>query len=138
MLKKSLLTLTLLLLCSNVAFANEKRSPFLIVDIIPHMAMQLKNNWDNKELALDENQKVKLLKIRKDTMSSVIPLKKLIAPLEKEVASKILAGAQPDELMKLVEKVAKYRVDATKTHLNCVYQTQKVLNEKQLKFLKNI
>jgi len=138
MLKKLLLTLTLLLLCSNVTFANEKRSPFLIVDMIPHMAMQLKNNWDNEELALQEDQKIELLKIRKETVSSVMPLKKLIAPLEKEVASKILSGAKPNELTKLVEKVANYKIEATKTHLNCVYKTKQVLNTKQLKFLNDL
>jgi hypothetical protein len=137
MLKKPLITLCLLLLCSNFAFAN-KRSPFLIVDMIPHMAMQLKKNWDNEKLDLNETQKIELLKIRKDTIASVMPLKKLIAPLEKEVATKILSGSKPSELKSLVDKIASFKAEATQVHLTCVYRTQKVLNQKQLDVLKNL
>ena len=137
MLKKSLLTLCLFLCFTSVASAN-KRAPFLITGLIPHMTMQVQQNWNNEELALNENQKIELLKIRKETISSVMPLKKQIAPLEKEVASKILSGSKPSELTSLVNKIAKLKVEATNVHLTCVYKTQKVLSTKQLEILNNL
>jgi len=106
--------------------------------MIPHMTMQVKQNWNNEELALNENQKTELLKIRKETMSSVIPLKKQIAPLEKEVASKILSGSKPSELISLVNKIAALKTKATQVHLTCVYKTQKILSKKQLEILNNL
>jgi len=75
MYKKSLLTLCLILFFSSFSFAS-KRPPFLIMGMIPHMTMQVKQNWNNEELSLNKNQKTELLKIRKETMSAVIPLKK--------------------------------------------------------------
>ncbi len=137
MYKKSLLTLCLILCCSNFAFAS-KRAPFLIMGMIPHMTMQVKQNWNNEELALNENQKVELLKIRKETMSSVKSVKQQIAPLEKEVASKILSGSKPSELVELVNTIATLKVEATKAHLNCVYKTRNILNKKQLEVLNNL
>ena len=137
MLKKSLLSLCLLLLCSSSAFAN-KRPPFLIMGMIPHMTMQVKQNWNNEELALNENQKVELLKIRKETMSAVMSVKKQIAPLEKEVASKILSGAKPSSLDSLVNKIAALKVKATQAHLTCVYKTKKVLTKKQVNILNDL
>jgi len=106
--------------------------------MIPHMTMKVKQNWNNEELALNENQKIELLKIRKETISSVMPLKKQIAPLEKEVASKILSGSKPSELVSLVNKIATLKIEATKVHLTCVYKTQKILNKKQLEILNNL
>ncbi len=137
MLKKSLLLFCLLALCSSFSFAN-KRSPFLIIDMIPHMTMQVKKNWDNKELALSSTQKIKLLKIRKETISSIVALKELLAPLEKEVAAKILTGSKPSELVSTVNKIVSFKAQATQTHLSCVYKTQKVLNKKQLEALKSL
>ena len=137
MYNKSLLALCLILFFSNFANAS-KRPPFLIMGMIPHMTMQVKQNWNNEELALNENQKTELLKIRKETMSSVIPLKKQIAPLEKEVASKILSGSKPNELLSLVNKIAALKTEATQVHLTCVYKTQKVLSKKQLEVLNNL
>lgn len=137
MYKKTLLTLCLILFFSNFAFAS-KRPPFLIMGMIPHMTMQVKQNWDNEELALNENQKVELLKIRKETISSVIPLKKQIAPLEKKVANKIFSGSKPSELIELVNQIANLKIQATQVHLTCVYKTQKVLNKRQLEILNNL
>lgn len=135
--KKIFVVLTILV----VAFSQlnaAKRAPFLINDMIPHLTMDLKNNWENKELSLKDKQKEKLLIVRKETISSVMSLKKKLAPLEKEIASKIKMGATPEELMSLVNKVAKLKVKATKTHLNCVYRTQNILSKKQLKLLSTL
>jgi hypothetical protein len=133
--KKTFLVAIMILLSLSQAQAN-KRAPFLIMDMIPHLTMDIKNNWDNKELGLDEKQKVKLLEIRKSTISNVKSVKMKLAPLEKEVSSKIIAGAKPEELKNLVNQISQYKAEATMTHLNCVYKTQQVLSKKQLKTLK--
>ncbi|MBU0925012.1 hypothetical protein KKG81_09015 [bacterium] len=137
MIKKFLFTISFIAL-GLTSLQAENRAPFLIMDMIPHMTMEIKKNWDNKELALDSKQKTKLLEIREETMAGVMNAKKKLAPLENEVATKILAGSTPEELENLVNEIAKYKVEATKTHLNCVYKTQKVLSKKQLEILKNL
>lgn len=137
MIKKFLFTISFIAL-GLTSLQAENRAPFLIMDMIPHMTMEIKKNWDNKELALDAKQKTQLLEIREETMAGVMNAKQKLAPLESEVATKILAGSTPQELESLVNEIAKYKVEATKTHLNCVYKTQKVLSKKQLEILNNL
>jgi hypothetical protein len=137
MIKKFLFTISFIAL-GLTSLQAENRAPFLIMDMIPHMTMEIKKNWDNKELALDAKQKTQLLEIREETMAGVMNAKQKLAPLESEVATKILAGSTPQELESLVNEIAKYKVAATKTHLNCVYKTQKVLSKKQLEILNNL
>lgn len=137
MIKKFLFAISFIVLGFTTLQA-ENRAPFLIMDMIPHMTMEIKKNWDNKELALDEKQKIELEQIREETMAGVMDAKKKLAPLENEVATKILSGSTLQELESLVNEIAKYKVEATKTHLNCVYKTQKVLSKKQLEILKNL
>ena len=109
--------------------------PFLITGILPHSTMLLKQNWDNPQLNLSEDQKVKLLKVREQTVSNVQRLKKAIAPLEVRVAERILAGATPNELNPLVQKIASLKAEATMTHLRCIHDTQLILSKEQLDFL---
>lgn len=137
MFKKLLFTISFIALGLTTLQA-ENRAPFLIMDMIPHMTMEIKKNWDNKELALDEKQKAELLQIREETMTGVMDAKKNLSSLETEVATKISSGSTPEELENLVNEIAKYKTQATKTHLNCVYKTQKVLSKKQLEVLKNL
>lgn len=137
MIKKFLFTISFITL-GLTSLQAENRAPFLIMDMIPHMTMEIKKNWDNKELALDAKQKTQLLEIREETMAGVMNAKQKLAPLETEVATKILAGSTPQELESLVNEIAKYKVAATKIHLNCVYKTQKVLSKKQLEILNNL
>lgn len=110
-------------------------SPFLIVEKIPHITRTVKLNWDNKKLNLSEDQKAELLKIRQNTMSSVEKITKEVNELEDEIAQKIVAGATPDELKESVNKIAQLKADTTMVHLNCIYSTKKILNEKQYKFV---
>ena len=84
---------------------------------------------------LSEDQKVKLLKVREQTVSNVQRLKKAIAPLEVRVAERILAGATPNELNPLVQKIASLKAEATMTHLRCIHDTQLILSKEQLDFL---
>jgi len=114
------------------------KAPFLITGVMPHYTKDIKIHWDNEQLALNKSQKEKLLLVRKDTMAGVISLKKKIAPLELEVASKIKEGKTPEELMHLVDKIAKLKSSATKTHLSCLYRTQAILSKKQLETLNKL
>jgi len=135
---KKLLLVSIAFAISLTSLSAAKRAPFLINGVMPHYTKDIKMNWDNKELALSDSQKDKLLVVRQDTMQSVMSLKKEIAPLEKEVASKIKAGSTPQELMPLVEKIAKLKSAATKAHLNCLYRTQNILSKVQLNVLNNL
>ena len=135
MLKKSLATIIIgLLVLASLAQAAQK-PPFLILSGIPHYTGIIQMNWDNKELALTKEQKVKLLKIRKETMQGIISMKKKIAPLEAKVIGKIEFDSELKEFDKILIQISKYKAEATKVHLKCVYDTKKVLTEKQLDIL---
>ena len=86
MIKKFLFTISFIAL-GLTSLQAENRAPFLIMDMIPHMTMEIKKNWDNKELALDAKQKTQLLEIREETMAGVMNAKQKLAPLETEVAT---------------------------------------------------
>ena len=113
----------------------KKSSPFLITSGLPHYTMILKKRWDDPKLALTPDQKKRLLKIRKATLASVMPLKREVMKLQKKIVKAAMKGAKPESLSNDVEKVAKLKAEATKTHLKCIYDTRKVLTPKQLKYL---
>ena len=135
MLKKHLITIIIgLLVTASLAQAAQK-PPFLILSGIPHYTGIIQMNWDNKELALTKEQKVKLLQIRKETMQGIISMKKKITPLEVKVVEKIEFDSELKEFDPILEQIAKYKAQATKVHLKCVYDTKKVLSEKQMDIL---
>ncbi|UCN01330.1 hypothetical protein LCX93_05275 [Sulfurimonas sp. SWIR-19] len=146
MLKKSkyLLSAALLGLLVNFTPASQleaapmKRGskPFLIQNPnLPHLTMLVKKMWDSKELALTPKQKKELLQVRKQTLSSVMSLKKKIMSLEQKIAKLSQQGVAPQELKSLVDKVASYKAQATMTHLQCIYDTKKILSKEQLRTL---
>ena len=124
----SLLTMTTL-------HAAGPGAPFLIMGKMPHYTGILKANWEDKDLNLTKEQKTKLLKVRKDTLKIVFGVKKKLAPLEREVANKIISGSTPKELSAIVNEIAKYKIQATTAHLQCIYDTQVILTKKQLELL---
>jgi len=136
----SLSTTTLLAQGNNSPAGNgnqKKNSPFLITGKLPHLTKLLMQQWDNPELNLSEEQKSKLLVVRKETIGAVQQLGPKVTALEKEVVDGIFAGKTPAELQPLVQTIADLKVKATMVHLRCIYDTKKNLNEQQLKFLKN-
>jgi len=136
MLKKYFVLMIISLLTASTLFgATPKNPPFLILGKIPHYVGMLNDNWDNKKLALSEEQKEKLTKVRKNTIKTVMGLKKKLAILEQEVADKILSGSTPKELLANLEVIAKYKIKASTAHLNCAYQTNKILSKEQLSTL---
>lgn len=114
---------------------KQKNSPFLITGKLPHHTKLLIKQWDNPELHLLDEQKTKLLVVRKETISAAQKLGKEIGELEQQVVEGSLGGKAPEELQALVQEVAKLKAEATMIHLHCIYNTSKVLDQQQLALL---
>ncbi len=114
---------------------KKQDSPFLILGKMPHLTKMVKKNWDSPILGLSDEQKEKLVGVRKATMINVTKLKKEIFPLEKEVAKATMAGDKPESLKAKVEKISKLKAEATMVHIKCIYDTKKILDAKQLEYL---
>ncbi len=112
-----------------------KSSPFLIVGKMPHLTRLIKTHWNDPNLALSSEQKPKLLKIRKETISTVMKLAKKIKSLESEIATATMQGEEPKNIKPKVEELAKLKAKATMAHIKCIYDTKKVLSKKQLDYL---
>jgi hypothetical protein len=106
--------------------------PFLIQGKLPHLSRMVKVLWDDKDVALTDAQKEKLLKIRKETKTRAKALAKQINPLEAKIVKKSNEGATPESLKADVEKLASLRAKATMIHLHCIYNTRAVLSQDQL------
>jgi hypothetical protein len=130
----SLLTVDLMAQGNGKGKQNSN-SPFLITGKMPHLTKLLMKQWDNPELHLSDEQKNKLLVVRKETIGNAQRLGKEITPLEKQVAEAILSGEEADSLQSIVQTIAKLKAEATMVHLRCIYNTQKILNQQQLDFL---
>lgn len=116
--------------------SKQKSSPFLITGKMPHLTKLLMQQWDNTELHLTDEQKAKLLVIRKETIGGVQQFGKEITVLENQVAEGSLEGKSPEELQSLVGQIEKLKGAATMLHLRCIYKTSKILNQQQLAVLK--
>ena len=139
MLKKYFVLMIISLLTASTLFgATPKNPPFLILGKIPHYVGMINDNWDNKKLALSEEQKEKLTQVRKNTIKKVMKLKKRLATLEQEVANNILSGSTPKELQEKLKVIANYKIKATTAHLNCAYRTQQILSKEQLSTLNKL
>ncbi len=138
--------ITMMVLFSPVSASASKSSakgmknssPFLITSSLPHYTMILKKRWDDPKLALTPKQKEELLKIRKATLGSVIPLKKEVIKLQREIVKAAMKGAKPEELSGKVDKLAELKAKATKIHLKCIYDTRSTLTPTQLKYLHSV
>lgn len=112
-----------------------KNSPFLITDKLPHPTKLLMQQWDNAELNLSEEQKTKLLVVRKKTMGNVKKLGKEITVLEQQVVDGSLGGKSPEELRSLVQEIGQLKGEATMVHLRCIHTTNTILDQQQIDFL---
>jgi len=111
-------------------------SPFLInKESLPHLTGLLIHNWDKAVLGLSNEQKEKLLFIRKETKESVKKLKLLIDELETEVIDAMIDREAPSTVESQVYEIAKLKAEATKIHLKCISNTTAVLSDEQLEFL---
>ncbi len=122
-------------LTATSLMAQGKSSPFLITGKIPHLTKLLMQQWDDPELNLSDQQKPKLLKIRKETLTKVRDLAPEIGSLENQVADGILAGKTAEDLSSIVTTIAKLKAEETMIQLRCIDATQKVLDQRQLDVL---
>jgi hypothetical protein len=135
----ALIVLTLSFTAANCMAEGEGQqkqdSPFLITGKMPHLTKLLMQQWDNTALHLTDEQKTKLLVVRKETISGAQKLGEEMKPLENQVAEGSRSGKTPEELQSLVQSVAKLKADATMVHLLCIYNTRAILTKDQLKLL---
>ena len=121
---------------TNNKLATLKASPFLINnDNLPHMTKLLIQNWDKAKLGLTAEQKEKLLKVRKETMSGVAEIRKKLKILEFDVADAMMDREDPKSVEKLLEEIAKLKLEATKIHIKCISETTSILSEEQVAVL---
>ena len=144
MFKKSLILLSLMGALfvlgaeQNISQNHKSIAPFLIVNKMPHMTKTVKQHWNSSELNLSAEQKIKLLSIRKETMSNVMRLKPEVNKLENEIVKQVFLGYAPKVLKESVEKLAKLKAEATLVHIKCINDTNNILSDKQLDFIKGL
>jgi len=110
-------------------------SPFLIKHGLPHMTKILMKSWDDTKLALTDDQKGKLLLVRKETMDAVMKLKPEVMALRKEIVQASKAGTKAAELKIKVDKLAALESEATMVHLTCLDKTKAILSAEQYTYL---
>ena len=115
---------------------KKPRKPFLITSKLPHLAVKMMNHLDDPALHFTDEQKGKLLAVRKEVIATVQKIAKEVFPLEKQVADGIFSGKTPDELALLVQKIAGLKAEATMVQLRCIYDFSKILDQQQLALLK--
>lgn len=121
---------------TNDKMRGLQNSPFLInSEGLPHMTKLLLENWDKAKLGLSDDQKSKLLEVRKNTMSGVKKLKEKIKELEDEIAEAMIGREDVSTVDKQIEEIAKMKTEATKIHLKCIADTTAILSDEQVAYL---
>ncbi len=111
-------------------------SPFLInQEALPHMTKVLLHHWDKASLGLSDDQKEKLLIVRKETMAGVMKVKKQVKVLEAEIIEAMVDGEDPKSVHTKIDEVAKLKAEGTKVHLKCISDTIGILSDEQMEFL---
>ena len=111
-------------------------SPFLVnKEELPHLTKLLMQNWDKAALGLSDEQKVKLLAVRKDTLSAIKEIKEKVQGLESEIIEATVDGEPLEEIYPKLEEVAKLKVEATKVQLKCLKRSMDILNDEQIEYL---
>jgi len=113
-----------------------KNSPFLMnQDELPHLTKMLLESWEKGTLNLTDEQKKKLLVVRKETMSGVKRVKKALKELEQEVIELSYEGEELSKVKVKVDEIAKLKAEATMIQLKCLKDSIEILDEKQLELL---
>ncbi len=134
----SLLALTLFsttVITTNLSASQKPAKPFLIQGKMPHLTGTIKILWDDEDLALNTEQKSKLMVIRENTLKNVKALAKKVNKLEAEIVEASNNASEPKSLKEKVDTLASLRAKATMIHLNCLYETRKILSKEQLSIL---
>jgi len=113
-----------------------KNSPFLInKSSLPHLTKILMENWEKGALNLSDEQKKKLLVVRKETMTSVKKIKTKLVELEAEVLELLVDEEELRAMQPKVEEVARLKAEATMIHLKCLKDSVEILSDEQLEYL---
>ena len=121
---------------SNDKMRGLVNSPFLMNNEgLPHLSKLLLESWDKATLGLTQEQKEKLLVIRKKTMAGVKKIKIKLEPLEYDIVQTMVDREDPKSIEGKLEEVAKLKVEATKVHLKCISDTTSVLSDEQVEVL---
>ncbi len=121
---------------TNGKMKSLKNSPFLMnQDELPHLTKILMQHWDKAKLGLSDEQKRKLLKIRKETLAAVKKIKQALKPLEEEILEMTLEAEPLKEVQPKVEEVAKLKAKATMIQLKCLKESIEILDDEQLEYL---
>lgn len=113
-----------------------KNSPFLMnQSALPHLTKILMESWEKGTLNLSDEQKTKLLVVRKETMSSVKKIKKSLSDLESEIIEMTVDAEELAKIKPLVDKVAKLKAEGTMVHIKCLKESIAILNDEQLELL---
>ncbi len=109
---------------------------FLIPQNLPFMVGLSLYHQNNKNIALNEEQKTAIHAIRDRTVPVVLVLAGSIKERELELAEKfVVQKIEPQKLYALVDEIAAMRADLTKAHMACIQDVQKVLDDKQYEAL---
>ncbi len=111
-------------------------SPFLLNSRdLPHMTRMLVHNWDKTVLGLSLEQKEKLLVVRKDTLRAVKKIKQELKFLEDEVVEAMLEREDPKSVDAQLVEISKLKLEASRVHLKCIWDTTSILSEEQVDYL---
>ncbi len=121
---------------TNGKMKSLKNSPFLMnQDELPHLTKKLMEHWDKAKLGLSEEQKTKLLVVRKETLSGVKEIKKALKELEAEVIEMSVEGEELKAIEPKVETIGKLKVKATMIQLKCLKDSIEILNDEQIEYI---
>jgi hypothetical protein len=133
--KKFVSTITEML--TNGKMNSLKNSPFLMnQDELPHLTKILLESWEKGTLNLSDEQKTKLLVVRKETLAGVKKIKKALKPLEAEVIEMTVdEDTALKDIQPKVDEIAKLKAEATMIQLKCLKDSVAILTEEQLELL---
>jgi len=121
---------------TNGKLNSLKNSPFLMnQDALPHLTKILVENWSKGSLGLTDEQKKKLLVVRKETMSGVKKIKKELQVLESEIIEMSVDGEDLAKIEPKVQEVAKLKAKATMIQLKCLKDSIEILNDEQMEMI---
>jgi len=121
---------------TNDKLSSLKNSPFLMnQSALPHLTKILMENWEKGTLNLSDEQKQKLLVVRKETMSGVKRIKKALSGLQGEIIEMTVEAEPREKIKPLVDKVATLKAEGTMIHIKCFQDSVAILTDEQMELL---
>ena len=105
---------------------------FLIQKGLPHYTGMLKKRWDDPKLALTQEQKKALEKVRNETIKALKALAPETLRLQKRIVRAARKGADANTLEAEVQKLAALKARATMIQLDCMAKTRAILSPEQM------